>query len=60
MSDFSLILVLQNQNKQNHQWHGKGTHKIWENHSFWRNISHERAFFPLRWPRYRQSVGSPM
>ena len=23
MSDFSLTLVLQNQDKQNHQWHGK-------------------------------------
>jgi hypothetical protein len=29
MSDFSLTLVLQNQDKQNHQWHGKSTNKIW-------------------------------
>ena len=38
MSDFSLTLVLQNQDKQNHQWHGKSTNKIRESHSFWRNI----------------------
>ena len=44
MSDFSLTLVLQIKTSKNHQWHGKGKHKIWENHSFWRNISCEGAF----------------
>ena len=29
--------------KQNYQWHGKSTNKIWESHSFWRNISCERV-----------------
>ena len=58
MSDFSLTLVLQNQDKQNHQWHGKSTNKIWENHSFWRNISRKRAFFPLNGSDYRQSAGA--
>ena len=38
MSDFSLTLVLQIKTSKNHQWHGKGKHKIWENHSFWRNV----------------------
>ena len=58
MSDYSLTLVLQNQDKQNHQWHGKSTNKIWENHSFWRNISRKRAFFPLNGSDYRQSAGA--
>ena len=31
MSEISLILVLQNKNKQNSEWHGKSTNKIWEN-----------------------------
>ena len=35
---FFTYLSAANQNKQNHQWHGKGTTKIWENHRFWRNI----------------------
>ena len=35
MSEISLILVLQNKNKQNSEWHGKTTNKIWETHSFW-------------------------
>ena len=28
MSEISLILVLQNKNKQNSEWHGKNTNKI--------------------------------
>ena len=35
MSEISLILVLQNKNKQNSEWHGKNTNKIRETHSFW-------------------------
>ena len=35
MSEISLILVLQNKNKQNSEWHGKSTNKIRETHSFW-------------------------
>ena len=35
MSEISFILVLQNKNKQNSEWHGKTTNKIWETHSFW-------------------------
>ena len=35
MSEISLILVLQNKNKQNSEWHGKNTNKIQEAHSFW-------------------------
>jgi hypothetical protein len=38
MSDFSLTLVLQIKTSKNHQWHGKGTTKIRENHRFWWNI----------------------
>ena len=34
MSEISLILVLQNKNKQNSECHGKSTNKIWETHSF--------------------------
>ena len=58
MSDFSLTLVLQIETSKNHQWHGKGKHKIWENHSFWRNISREGAFFPFFGSGNRQSAGS--
>ena len=58
MSDFSLTLVLQIKTSKNHQWHGKGKHEIWENHSFWRNISCERAIFPFCGSSYRQSAGS--
>ena len=58
MSDFSLTLVLQIKTSKNHQWHGKDKHKIWENHSFWRNISCERAIFPFCGSSYRQSAGS--
>ena len=38
MSEISLILVLQNKNKQNSEWHGKNTNKIRETHSFWGNF----------------------
>ena len=38
----------------------KGTNKIWESHSFWRNISRKRAFFPLYGSDYRQSAGAAM
>ena len=58
MSDFSLTLVLQIKTSKNHQWHGKGKHEIWENHSFWRNISREGAFFPFCGSGYRQSPGT--
>ena len=58
MSDFSLTLVLQIKTSKNHQWHGKGKHKIWENHSFWRNISREGAFFPFCGSGNRQSPGT--
>ena len=58
MSDFSLSLVLQIKTSKNHQWHGKGKHEIWENHSFWRNISREGAFFPFCGSGYRQSSGA--
>ena len=58
MSDFSLVLVLQIKTSKNHQWHGQGKHKIWENHSFWRNISREGAFFPFCGSGYRQSSGA--
>ena len=34
MSEISLILVLQNKNKQNSEWHGKNTNKIRKTHSF--------------------------
>ena len=34
MSEILLILSAANQNKQIHQWHGKGKQKIWENHRF--------------------------
>ena len=35
---FFTYLSAAHQDKQNHQWHGKGKHKIWENQRFWRNI----------------------
>ena len=57
---FFTYLSAANQVKQNHQWHGKGKYKICENHSFWRNISRERAVFPFCRSGYRQSTGSPM
>ena len=38
MSEISLILVLQNKNKQNSEWHGKNTNKIRKTHSFWGNF----------------------
>ena len=58
MSDFSLTLVLQIKTSKNHQWHGKGKHKIWENHSFWRKISCERSILTFCGSSYRQSAGS--
>ena len=39
MSEISLILVLQNKNKQNSEWQGKNTNKIRETHSFWGDFS---------------------
>ena len=58
MSDFSLTLVLQIKTSKNHQWHGKGKHKIWENHSFWRNISRERAILTFCGSGNRQGPGT--
>ena len=58
MSDFSPILVLQIKICIKPDRHGKGKHKIWENHSFWRNISREGAFFPFCGSGNRQSYGT--
>ena len=47
MSEISLILVLLNENKQNSEWHGKSTNKIWETHSFWGIFSIMKQFDAL-------------
>ena len=48
MSEISLILVLQNKNKQNPEWHGKNTNKIRETHSFWGDFFYYGAIYNLR------------
>ena len=45
MSDFSPILVLQIKIRIKPDRHGKGSNKIWETHSFWRNFFNNGAIW---------------
>ena len=57
MSEISLILVLQNKNKQNSEWYGKNTNKIRETHSFWGNFSIMEQFDALLAQTINSSLG---
>ena len=57
MSDFSPILVLQIKICIKPDRHGKGSNKIWETLSFWRNFSYERAIFPFWGPVIDKALG---
>ena len=57
MSEISLILVLQNKNKQNSEWHGKSTNKIRETHSFWGIFSIMEQFDALLAQTIDSSLG---
>ena len=60
MSEFSLILVLQKENKQNSNMTWKGTNKIWKTHTFWRNFFNHGAIWLPASTYYRPDTWSEM